>query len=127
MRRLMLVAELLVMVAVFVGAPTGCEGSSAGVTKVYVANHSQNPFHPNGGDRLDLGCSRQILTLGHSNSADIRISRNNTILATLKVVSLVDQTEATDYEVAIRVTEPTVDSFQAVPDTVGVISVTVEY
>jgi hypothetical protein len=124
MRRLLLVVALFITTAV-VTAPTGCEDPYAGVTKVYVVNNTENPFHPNGGDRLDLGCSREVLNLKHSYSADITIVRNGTKLATLEVLSLIKESEESNYEVAIHVTEPETQLFEAAVDTAGVIQVTV--
>jgi len=123
MRRWLLAIVLPFIAFVVMGSL--CKDRYAPVTKVYVANWTENPFHPNGGDRLDVGCSRQIVSIEHAELADITIVRNGVKLATMTVVSKIDEDDEKDYEVAIRVTEPTAGHFEAAPDVAGIVAVLV--
>jgi len=120
MRRLLLVVALLVATAVVVASK--CDPGNKHGTKIFLANWCENPFHPNGGAKLDIGGSREILTLEHGSTADISIQRNG-----VTVKSLVDKGSNADYEAAIRLEEPSTGQFKATSDAEDIVTATLRY
>ncbi|MBM3331327.1 hypothetical protein FJY68_05665 [candidate division WOR-3 bacterium] len=124
MRRLLLIAALLVGSVVIMASR--CAGGHG--TKIFIANWTQYPFHPNGGDRLDLGCSRDVLTLKHGTTEEIAIKRNGVTVVTVIVKSLVAEASPNDYEAGIRLEEPnTVGQFAVSCDAADIVLATLRH
>ena len=109
MRRWLLIASLL-FVCTAVMAPE-CDPYAA-VTKVTVTNECKYPFHPNGGSRLNVGDSREMLSLQHGRYGSISIQRDGKTLATMEVTSLIKEDDPDDYSVTIFVREPMLEHFE---------------
>lgn len=121
MRRWLLGASLL-FVCVVVMAPE-CDPYAA-VTKVTVTNECQYPFHPSGGSRLNVGDSREMLSLQHGRYGSISIQRDGKTLATMEVTSLIKDDDPDDYSVTIFVKEPVLEHFDFELSKQNIISVT---
>jgi hypothetical protein len=121
-RSWLLVATLL-LVSMAVLAPE-CDPYAA-VTKVTVTNECQYPFHPNGGSRLNVGDSREMLQIQHGRYGSVSIVRDGKTLATMEVTSLIKDDDPEDYSVTIFVKEPTLEHFDAELSKQNIVSVTV--
>ena len=125
MRRILRVIALLAATVLVMGSTCFTRHY---ITEVWLANWTQNPFHPNGGARLELGGSRDVLDLGHGHHDDITIVRNSVTWATLTVVSKVNENTEVDYEAVIRLEEEISGVFKAtVVEGADYITVSVSY
>jgi hypothetical protein len=121
---------LLLIVALLAGSiaitASRCAGGHG--TKIFIANWTQYPFHPNNGDRLDLGCSREVLTLKHGTTEEITIKRNGVTVVTVIVKSQVAEASPNDYEAGIRLEEPTtVGQFTVSCDAADIVQATLRH
>jgi len=82
-------------------------------TKLVLVNSGRDPFHPNGGAKLDVGDSGGVMTLGHGSVTSITFDRMGEPWATLVVTSTYDLTEEDNHVATITVTEPTYGTFEA--------------
>lgn len=97
LKRIMLVA---VVALVTLALTCGTEG-----TTITLVNNAMDPFHPNGGSRLEPGSSRVITTLKHGAMTTITLERMGAVRATLTITSHYDAQEPDPHDATITVTE----------------------
>jgi hypothetical protein len=103
---------VLLSVALAALLSLSCLGEGSNITLV---NNGRDPFHPNGGAKLEIGASGHVINLGVGSVASITLNRMGEVWATLVVTSTYDEKDETD-GATITVTEPTYGTFEASSD-----------
>jgi hypothetical protein len=83
---------------------------------ITLVNNARDPFHPNGGKKMEVGTSRQVTRMKGGSSMSISLQRMGTTWATLELTSGYDPEDEEDYEATITVTEETYGNFEATSD-----------
>lgn len=83
---------------------------------ITLVNNAQDPFHPNGGKKMEVGDSRQITRLKSGAATTISLQRMGTTWATLELTSGYDPEDEEDHAATITVTETTYGNFEASSD-----------
>jgi hypothetical protein len=89
-----------------------CPGEGSNITLV---NSGRDPFHPNGGAKLEVGASGRVIKLSAGSVETITLDRMGAPWATLEVTSTYDA-KAQCEDATITVTEPTYGTFVASSD-----------
>jgi hypothetical protein len=105
----------LVLMSVALGAllVLSCDVFGCSITLV---NNAKDPFHPNGGKKIEVGASRQVTRMKSGSVTTISLQRMGSTWATLELTSGYDPEDEEAYEATITVTEATYGTFEASSD-----------
>jgi hypothetical protein len=90
---------------------------------ITLVNNGRDPFHPNGGQKMEVGSSRQVTRMKGGAVTSISLQRMGTTWATLELTSGYDPQDEEDYAATITVTEETYGTFEASSDNPDIVVV----
>ena len=85
-----------------------------------LVDNGRDPFHPNGGKKMEVGASRQVTRMKSGSVTTISLQRMGSTRAPLALTSGCDPEDEEDYEATITVTEETYGTFEASSDNPGI-------
>jgi hypothetical protein len=87
-----------------------------GATSITLVNNASDPFHPNGGSKLEPGSSQFVRSLKHGSVMTITIEREGSTWATLTVTSNYSPKDEEPTKATLTVTEEPYGTFHASSD-----------
>jgi hypothetical protein len=95
---------------------SACDLLASPSTSLMLVNNANDPFHPNGGAKLEQGASMRFGRLGHGYAKAVRLERMGSTWATVTITSMYPTESKESYAAVITITEAPYGTFHASSD-----------